>query len=115
LDLDTRYLIALTGTLVIELPLLLLVARRMRLPVRRTLGVGLAANLFTHGSLWLGLALLPGGRWARLAAGEITVVLVEGAIYATLARIRPAWAAFAVALGLNLGSYLTGELFWAIF
>lgn len=114
MDLDTRYLIALTGTLVIELPLLALIARRLGLPLQRTLVVGLAANLFTHGSLWLTLAHLPWGRWERLAAGEIAVVLVEGAIYATLGRLRPVWAAFAVALGLNLASYLCGELLWAI-
>jgi len=114
-DLDTRYLIALTGTLVIELPLLALVARRMKLPVPRTLVVGAAANLFTHGSLWLALTHLTWARWAELSIGEITVVLVEGTIYASLGRIRPEWAAFAVAAGLNLVSYLTGEVFWAIF
>ena len=115
LDLDTRYLIALIGTLVIELPLLVLIARKLGLPLQRTMGIGLAANFFTHGSLWLVMGYLTWGGWARVAVAEFAVVLVEGAIYAALARIRPVWAAFAVALSLNLASYLTGELFWTIF
>jgi len=114
-DLDTRYLIALIGTLVIELPLLALVARRLGLPLQRTLGIGIAANFFTHGSLWLVMGYLSWGGWGRVAVAELTVVLVEGVIYAAMARIRPVWVAFAVALGLNLASYLGGEVFWAIF
>ncbi len=114
MDVDTRYLIALSGTLVIELPLLALVARRLGAPLRRTLGVGIGANLFTHGTLWTVLPLIPWERWARTTASEVGVILVEGAIYAALARFRRPWIGFAVALGLNLASWLTGEVVWAL-
>lgn len=74
------YLEALAVTLLLECPTVVLAYRSIA-SLRRSLATALAANLTTHGLLWSLWPLWWGRYPARLAAAEVTIVLVEAVCY----------------------------------
>lgn len=88
---DFAWLQAFALTLAIEVPIVMVLAPRRR----RTLGVAVCAQMFTHPLAWLAFQQGVLGWWSVEAA----VVIAEGAIY-SLGFGRPA-AAFGVSLVAN--------------
>ncbi len=117
-----QYAVAAATTLVVELPVVLLVARRVRLVARegRVLAVAALANLLTHPALWyvpflwFPAALAPANYGLYLVVGEGAALLVEAAVYwLLLARHRP-WLAVAMSALANAASYAAGLLVWRL-
>jgi hypothetical protein len=117
-----QYAIAAAVTLAVELPVVLLVARRVRLLVSdaRVLGVAALANLLTHPALWyvpwflVPQALAPANYGLYLVVGEALVLLVETLVYwALLVPSRP-WLALAMSALANAASYGAGLLVWSL-
>ncbi|MDI7269345.1 MAG: hypothetical protein QME96_15255 [Myxococcota bacterium] len=113
-----RYLVAAAVTLAVELPLVLLLARRARLgaSLRRIAAAALAANLLTHPALWYVPYLLVPAAWSPqhwgtyVVGGEAAVLAVEALVYwLLLARRRP-WLALALGTLANAASYGVGLL-----
>ena len=83
---------ALGLTLLFEVPLVVLVVLLARWPAERgrLVLVSLACSLLTHPFAWHGIraarALIP-EFWPRALVGEVLVALVEGLLYAKLARL----------------------------
>ncbi len=74
------YLVALAITLVVEVPIVLAIYRRVA-PLWRVAGVALAVNLLTHGLLWTLFRHLPGAYGVRVAYTEVVVVAIEAVAY----------------------------------
>jgi hypothetical protein len=102
------YLTALTLTLAIEIPLVLLVLRRA--PHRRVVFVAVVGNLFTH----LGVHFLLTAFHLPLPAFEVVAecfaFAIEAAIYAAATRPLSPWYAVAASALANGGSYVLGLL-----
>ena len=117
-----QYAIAAAVTLAVELPVVLLVARRARLMIgdAKVLGAAALANLLTHPALWyvpysfFPAVLLPANYGLYLVVGEGLVLLVETAVYwLILVRHRP-WLALAMSALANAASYGAGLLVWRL-
>jgi hypothetical protein len=105
-----RYLPYLGLTIAIELPLALLVLRR--LPRWRVALAALAGNLVTHPLLHFALprVLDPADRGRFILIGEVAVFVVETLLYLAIARPRPRRLAIAASAIANAGSYAFGLL-----
>ena len=93
-------------TQVIEVPIWLAAARRVRLPRRLLVAVG--ASTVTHPVLWFAIPwgrLDPSQYWPTVAVAEAVVVAVEAA-FAKVLGVRDAWlwslCANATSVGLGL-------------
>lgn len=108
------FLIALVLTLLIELPVLWVLARgafRLKaVSTRRLLGVGALGSLLTLPVLWFVLPafLSPA---AAIALGEALAVLAEALLLWRLLPARPL-VAVVLSLAANLASFLLGRLFF---
>jgi hypothetical protein len=104
---DSLYGVALTLALVSEVPLVWLAYRRAGVSTARIVGVAVATNLYTHGTLWSVLPSLAGPSWALVAGAESVVCLVEATSYGLLLagtrRRALAVSALANALSMSLG------------
>lgn len=67
----------------------------------RLAALALAVNLITHPIFWFGVPHLPLAYGSRLLLAELLVVVVEGAAYAGLGRVRPVVLAFALSAAAN--------------
>ncbi len=105
-----QYVLALATTLVLEVPIVLLGYRGVARP-GRTLMAAVAANLATHGLLWIVWAALPGGYGARVAGAEAAVAAAEAAAYRVLLGGSGA-RALAVSAVANALSTLAGLALW---
>jgi hypothetical protein len=104
--------LALALTLAVELPLVLLCARRAGWNSGRTALAALLASLATHPIAWwasrqLGAVDYASGAWAI----ESLVCLAEAGVYAGLLRLRPL-PALGLACAANIASMATGFLLW---
>jgi hypothetical protein len=104
----TRYLVALCLTLIVEVPLVLLILRR--LPWRRVLVVALAANLATHLAIHFVLPRAHLGPVAFELTAEVLALAVEATVYAVALRPPSVWLAMAASAAANGASYLLGLL-----
>ncbi len=106
------FLIALVLTLLIELPVLWVLARGVfklaGVPTRRLLGVGALGSLLTLPVLWFVLPafLSPA---AAIAVGEVLAVVIEALLLWRLLPARPL-VAVVLSLAANLASFLLGRL-----
>jgi hypothetical protein len=117
-----QYAIAAAVTFAVELPVVLLIARRARLLFgdAKVLGAAALANLLTHPALWyvpylfFPEALRPANYGLYLVVGEGLVLLVETAVYwLVLVRHRPRLALAMSALA-NAASYGVGLIVWKL-
>lgn len=98
-------------TLVVELPLVLVLARVLDAgPQLRVLGATLLVNAVSHPLLWF--VLVPAsegalGHWGAVAVAEAAVLAIETLGYALILRIR-AQTALWLAAAANLASFLAG-------
>lgn len=105
------FLIALVLTLLIELPVLWVLARGVfKLPVstRRLLAVGALGSLLTLPVLWFVLPVFMNPP-AAIALGEVLAVGVEALLLWRLLPARPL-AAVVLSLAANLASFLLGQI-----
>jgi hypothetical protein len=114
-----QYAIAAAVTFAVELPVVLLIARRARLLFGDAKVLG-AAALLTHPALWyvpylfFPEALRPANYGLYLVVGEGLVLLVETAVYwLVLVRHRPRLALAMSALA-NAASYGVGLIVWKL-
>jgi hypothetical protein len=103
---SARYLAALGLTLAVELPLVLLVLRRM--PRARVLAAFLVGNLLTHLSIHFGLARLVTGPVAFEVTAEAWALAAEAGLYFVASRPRSPWLALVASALANGASYLVG-------
>jgi len=117
-----QYAIGAALTLAVELPVALLVARRVRLLASdlRILGAALLGIALTHPALWyvpwfaFPAALAPANYGLYLAVGEATTVVVKTLVFwALLAPHRP-WLALAFGTLGTAASYAVGLLAQAV-
>lgn len=106
------HLLALLTTLAVECSVAALIfalssATRPHI-VRLTLFVA-GVNLVMHTLFWYTLALAPGSGLARLYVFEAAIVVLEGALYTRLGRVRFA-TALLVSLFANVASFSAGIL-----
>jgi hypothetical protein len=117
-----QYAVAAALTLAVELPVALLVARRVRLlvPDLRVLGTALLGIALTHPALWyvpwflFRPALTPANYPLYLVVGEAVALLVKTLVFWGLLVPHRPWLAVALgALG-TAASYAVGLLAWAV-
>lgn len=108
---ETRFLVALVATSVIEVPLVFVFVRKSIKWWRILLGAFLASAL-TLPYLWFVLAPYVDGRHYILT-GEILVFLIEGFLYWQIFPIKW-WKAFAISLVANTASYFVGPILISI-
>lgn len=111
---------ALGLTLLLELPVVLLLARLLGWPVawKRLLLLASAASLLTHPFAWEGLRWLRAWTpdfWPRAVVVEVAIALVEGVLYAKLGPLG--WRrGLLLGLGVNAWSFGLGlvlaRLWW---
>ncbi|MFA6528888.1 MAG: hypothetical protein WCT46_05120 [Candidatus Gracilibacteria bacterium] len=114
---ETKFLVALAGTSVVEVPLVFVLVRYV-FKVRdirwwRIVMVVLLASVLTLPYLWFVLAPYVDGRYYILT-GEILVFLIEGFLYWQSFRIKW-WKAFSLSLAANAVSYFVGPALIAFF
>ena len=113
---ETRFLIALPATLLLELPALFLLVRyvfkRGDISTGRLLFVGTIATVLTLPYVWFVIpAFIRFKYWIYVA--ELFAVAAEGIIYSVLLRMRMR-SALLVSLVANTISYLTGLLIFRL-
>jgi hypothetical protein len=117
-----QYAVAAAATLAVEIPVVLLIARHLRLlvPPARVIGAAVLANALTHPALWyvphcwVPAAFRPENYGLYLVIGEGAVLVVETLVYwLVLARHRP-WLAIAASALANAASYAAGVALWAV-
>ncbi len=108
------WLAAFALTLLVEIPAVVLLARRLEPRPWRRAALALLGNALSHPAVWFVFPALGLGWGATTAVSEGWAWLVEGALYrAGLARAG--WrAALAVSLAANLLSFGLGLGLWAL-
>ncbi|MBN1770176.1 MAG: hypothetical protein JXB32_02850 [Deltaproteobacteria bacterium] len=117
-----QYAIGAALTLAVELPVALLVARRVRLLASdlRLLGTTLLGIALTHPAMWyvpwffFAPALTPVNYPLYLAVGETATVLVKTLVFWGLLVPHRPWLALALGTLGTAASYGVGLLVWAI-
>ena len=104
-----RWAAALLITLAVEVPLVAWAFRHQEPRLARRLGLATLASGLSHPVLFLGVPwLLPLKGWA-LAAGELSIVLFEAAVYRQ-GMGAPMIRALAVSLAANVASFTAGAI-----
>ena len=108
------HLLALAATLLIEgagMALLALLLPGWRPYWRRAVLLALGLNLVSHTIFWYTLPLIPLPPETAIPAAELTVIGVEGAVYAATVA-RPPWTGWLVSLALNYASWALSAYIW---
>ncbi len=113
------YLTALILTLGVEVPLVPLAVEgtwndEEPAPLGLSVGVALAANLMTHGTLWSVFYAVPLSYWPKVFLLEALVTVTEGFAYWWFGLFKDWTDALAVALILNFTTTAIGLLAYAL-
>jgi len=110
------WLSALALTLVVEVPLFVLIARRFgpttkkRAPLWRLALAGAAGTCVTHPALWFIWPLVINDYTLYIASGELLVAAIESVTFFALARPISLRLAIAASFVANAASYGVGAL-----
>jgi hypothetical protein len=98
-------------TLLVEVPIFVLIARRtVELPLWRLALAGAAGTLATHPALWFVWPHLFSDYALYIVTGEILVACIESLTFYALARPISFWTAVAASFVANAASYGVGAL-----
>jgi uncharacterized membrane protein YagU involved in acid resistance len=105
------WLKAYVFTLVVEIPIFVLIARRMeKIGLGRAALAGAAGTLFTHPALWFVWPLLFQDYTTYIITGELVVATIESFTFYALARPSSIKTAFAASFVANAVSYGLGAV-----
>jgi hypothetical protein len=108
------WFVAFCLTLLVELPAVVLLARRLEPRPYRRAALALLGNALSHPPVWFVFPALGLGWLATTALSETWAWLVEGAVYRA-GFARSGWrAALGVSLAANLLSFGLGLALWAL-
>jgi hypothetical protein len=105
------HLLALLGTLLVEVAGMAIWARLAYPRPWRATGCAIAVNLVVHTLFWYSQPLFAAAWPFGLYWAELLVVLVEGALYARLLSL-PGITPWLLSALLNLASFLAGFWLW---
>lgn len=111
---EYEFLISLLITIAIEVPVVLLIIRRLyklkEIEVKKILIVALLSSSLTLPYLWFILPLYFLDRSTYVIVGETLVIIVEAVIYKKLLKLK--WSeAIVTSLTANLASVTIGQVF----
>ncbi len=114
---EVDFLYALLATLVIEIPLVFVIARyfykKLELKVLQIIFVSALASILTLPYLWFILPAFISNRRCYIFFGELAVFLAEAVIYKQFFKIRSK-EALVLSLAANAGSFFLGQLFYLL-